>query len=347
MEFKEPDRIPIYDLLNNPLLYELYGGRGNQLCRAVNTYKEFGIDMTRFHVDFDENWVQAIINEWDHYMGVDKNKWGVEASSGTYWISKRPFNDIKGLKKNLPRSFNKDQLYKNYVKGFRKVRDAFAPEVMYIGAVEGCVTNAFMYSDLQLFCEAIFDAPDIVSYLLDLFADWAFTVAKAYAENELGLIFFIGDDIAYKTSLIFSLDFLRKEFIPRTKYIIEPLKKHGIKVMYHSDGNLDLILDDLVNELNIDGLNPIEVAAGMNLIDLRHRYPKLLLFGGVDVSELLPFGTPEQIENEVRKIIKEIGKYSGLFLGTSTEMHEGVPLENVRTFYDAIRKYGRYPLNWE
>jgi len=52
----------------------------------------------------------------------------------------------------------------------------------------------------------------------------------------------------------------------------------------------------------------------MNLIDLRRRYPRLLLFGGVDVSELLPFGTPEQIEN-------------------------------VRVFYDAIRKYGKYPLN--
>ena len=74
LEFKEPDRIPIYDLLNNPLLYELYGGKGNQLQRAVNTYKEFGIDMMRFHVDFEENWVQAIINEWAHYMGVDKDK---------------------------------------------------------------------------------------------------------------------------------------------------------------------------------------------------------------------------------------------------------------------------------
>jgi len=242
-------------------------------------------------------------------MGTDAGKWSVEISAGTYWISKRPFSDLNGLKKHLPRSFNKDELYGDYVRNFKEVRDAFAPDVMYIGAVEGCLTNSFMYTDLQLFCEAIYDAHDVVSYLLDIFADWAYTVAKAYAENELGPVFFIGADIAYKTSLIFSLDFLRKEFLPRTKYIIEPLKKYGVKVMYHSDGNLDLILDDLVNELGIDGLNPIKVAAGIDLINLRRRYPRLLLFDGIDVSELLPFGTPEQIESEVYRVIKEIGKY--------------------------------------
>lgn len=317
LEFKQPDRIPLYDLLDNPLFYELYGGKDSQLQRVVNTYKYFGIDMTRSYVDFKKNWVQAHINEWAQYIGIDASEWSVKESGETYWISKRPFNNLNGLKRHLPRSFKKNELYRDYISSYKEVRDAFAPSVMYIGAVEGCLTNSFMYTDLQLFCEIIYDAPDVMGYLLDFFTDWAYTISKAYAENGLGPIFFIGDDIAYKTSLIFPLDFLRKEFLPRTKYIIKPLKEHGVKVMYHSDGNLDLILDDLINEIGIDGLNPIEIAAGMDLVDLRKKYPRLLLFGGIDVSELLPFGTPGQIEDEVQRIIKEIGKYSGLFLGSS------------------------------
>lgn len=118
----------------------------------------------------------------------------------------------------------------------------------------------------------------------------------------------------------------------------------GIKVIFHSDGNLWQILDDLLNA-GIDGLNPIEPLAGMDLGKLKRRYGKrLVLVGGIDCSVLLPLGTPEQIHNAVKEAIRVAAPGGGFFIGSSSEITPSTPLENVLAFFEACRTHGRYPV---
>jgi len=106
--------------------------------------------------------------------------------------------------------------------------------------------------------------------------------------------------------------------------------------MFHSDGNLNEILDDLV-EAGIDLLNPIEVAAGMDIALIHRRYPHLILAGGIDVSTLLPFGSPQQIKDAVRKAIEDAeGK---IMIGSSTELHNDIPLANFLAMREAVLEY--------
>lgn len=103
--------------------------------------------------------------------------------------------------------------------------------------------------------------------------------------------------------------------------------------LFHSDGNLNPILDDLV-AAGIDGLNPIEILAGMDVGEIHRRYLHLFMAGGIDVSQLLPFGTPGQVRDAVRKAIDEAGGRN--LVGSSTELNEDVPLANFLALREAV-----------
>jgi uroporphyrinogen decarboxylase len=169
-------------------------------------------------------------------------------------------------------------------------------------------------------------------------------ICHAAARERLAPLFFIGDDIAYKNGLLFSPKFLRETFLPCLRACCEPLNNVGIKVIYHSDGNLMDIVDDLV-EAGIAGLNPIETIAGMDLGVLKKRYGRrLILVGGMDCSQLLPLGTVGEIRAAVKKAMHLAAPHGGLFIGSSSEIVPATPLENVLAFYEACRNYGRYPI---
>lgn len=121
--------------------------------------------------------------------------------------------------------------------------------------------------------------------------------------------------------------------------------EHNIKCLFHSDGNLMSILPDLI-KTGIDGLNPIETAAGMNLKEVKDLYgDKIFLTGGIDVSQLMPYGTKEEVKRGVIQAIKDAGYGSGYFLGSTTELGNDIPAENIITMIETAHKYGRYPLN--
>jgi uroporphyrinogen-III decarboxylase len=117
--------------------------------------------------------------------------------------------------------------------------------------------------------------------------------------------------------------------------------EHGIKVIYHSDGNLWAILEDF-RQAGIDGINPLEPLSTMYAGDIHQAYPQWVLMGGIDVSQLLPFGTEAEVRSTVRKTIADAAKTGRLWIGSSTEVHPAAKLENVLAMWDEIEKCGYY-----
>jgi uroporphyrinogen-III decarboxylase len=95
-------------------------------------------------------------------------------------------------------------------------------------------------------------------------------------------------------------------------------------------------MDDLI-ATGIDGLNPLEVLAGMTPRAVRERYPDLVLTGGIDVSQLLVYGTPEEVRAACRDAIDATGG-RGYLIGSSTELHWEVKLENAIAMIDTARE---------
>jgi uroporphyrinogen decarboxylase len=143
----------------------------------------------------------------------------------------------------------------------------------------------------------------------------------------------LGDDMAFKSGPLLRPAWMRKHYFGRLARVIAAHHARGIKVLFHSDGNLNPILGDLV-EAGIDGLNPIEVLAGMDVADIHRRHPRLFLCGGIDVSQLLPLGAPAQVREAVERAIA--AAEGRLMVGSSTELNNEVPLANYLALRDAV-----------
>jgi len=149
-------------------------------------------------------------------------------------------------------------------------------------------------------------------------------------------MFFVGEDIAFNNAPMFGPRWLERQYFPRLKRVIDRFHARGKKVLFHSDGDLNLIMDGLVGA-GIDALNPIDVNAGMVLVDLHRRYPRLVFMGGIDVARVLPFGTKDQIRDAVRKAIEDT--QGRILVGSSTEVGNSVPLANYLAMRDAVVSY--------
>ena len=118
--------------------------------------------------------------------------------------------------------------------------------------------------------------------------------------------------------------------------ICQAVHRKGRKVLFHSDGNLWDILDDLV-EAGIDLLHPVEPLAGMDPAQVHRRYPDLILCGTIDVSQLLPFGTEQEI---IDQVVRNIEATEGrIMVGSSTEINNEVPLKNYLVLHETVLGY--------
>jgi uroporphyrinogen decarboxylase len=71
---------------------------------------------------------------------------------------------------------------------------------------------------------------------------------------------------------------------------------------------------------------------------------RLTLWGTVDIQHVLPFGSPQDVANEVKLRLRTAGKGGGLLIAPAHNIQPDVSLANILAFYDTAKKYGRYPI---
>lgn len=332
LNFEEGDRVPIWDYIDNRAVYRYFADdEPDYLKGMVKVYHGLGIDLCRgFGASFDES-----------QEGQRGENWMI--SGMTRWLTKRPINSIEDLKRYQPHELTEEEV-ERWVQHQKAMQRAFEPYTMWVPGA-GCGFDAtYMLMGLELFSYAIYEAREHLERIMWTLSENGAKLARAAAKEKLCPIFFTWSDIAYKDRLMVSPEFLRQTFIPCLRKVVEPLKEAGIKVIFHSDGNVMEILDDMI-EVGIDGLNPIEPLAGMDIGYLKRRYyGRLVLVGNVDCSQVLPLGTPEEVVEAVKECIRVASPGGGHLMGSSSEIVPATPLENVLIFYDAIKRYGRYPI---
>ncbi len=340
-----PDRLMTYDLVDHSEILRRYGGEGDLIERNARMCKQIGLDATRYIHDPEHHWLGAKIKNWIRFFGVNPDNWQVAETGGTAWIARRPFHDLGGLERNMPNPPKKSEVeewYKPEITRIKGIYDSY--DVVFIGAVEGPLTDAYTYTDMQLFCEAIFEAPELVDRLIEVCGTFSQYIAEVYAENASAPLLFMGEDVAAKHGLIFSPDFIRRKALPMWKRIAKPVKDKGYKFLYHTDGCARDVLPIVVNELGADGFNPIERNGCNDIFEIRRLYPRTLLFGNVCCEVTLPYGTLEEVERETLEIIEKIGPQGGILIGSSSEVHDLVPVDNALRLYETVHRYGNYPI---
>ncbi len=355
LDFEEPDRTPIFDSINNIRVFHEIGGYGSPEEVMPKTYHRLGMDISFQSFSYIP-WVLPregrIVRIWDD------NKWGnilfskpfkhkyIVYNDGTHsdQIVERPFKNLEELiELKMEPAHTEDELVERYVSNYRNLAKHYGIYgIVVVGCGSAIMDDIPRILSWPLYVRAIHQTKDVVRRIMDIRAIDARANVKAYIEAKAGPAFMVADDIAEKRGLMHPIWFLREEWIPRMREIIYPAIKAGVRMIFHSEGNTEAILDDLI-KTGFVGLNPLEPFS-MDLKQIKEKYgDRLILTGGIDNWHLLQHGSPTQVERTVRECISIAAPGSGYCPGSSGEINPTTPLENVIALYKAIKKYGEYP----
>jgi len=186
-------------------------------------------------------------------------------------------------------------------------------------------------------CEAIIDRTS------QFWVDWMMGFLAEV--GDLLDVIMIGDDLAGQQGPLFSPAFYRRVVRPRQQRVIDSIRaRTKAKIWYHTCGNCVEYIPDLI-EMGIHALNPVQISApGMDPALLKQRFGREITFwgGAIDSQHTLPFATPEEVREEVRKNLEILKPGGGYVFNNVHNIQAGVPPENIVALFEAGYEYGFY-----
>jgi len=332
---KMPDRAPIFDLLRNDAVINHFTGKTLTVENAeeeVPAAYAPAIDATRSMrlpeaegTETLEDGRERRVSRWTSWTAHKEYR-----DTGHYVAEQRAILDAAD-----PCGWSEEaqERLETHLAELRAEDEARGDFVFFHGMGSPGIMSIYSQIGLEQFSYILADAPDIIDELLELRTLQIVTRLEHYPKDHGQIVCFMGDDIAFKTGPLLSPAWMREHYFPRLARICDAVHGKNIRILFHSDGDLNAILDELV-EAGVDGLNPIEVLANMDVGEIHRRYPRLFMVGGIDVSQLLPLGSPAEVRDAVRKALDDAE--GRIMIGSTTELHNEVPLENFLAMREAV-----------
>ncbi len=203
-----------------------------------------------------------------------------------------------------------------------------------------------IYKDLRGQEQALMDLainPEIVHYCLDKLFGLAYENSRRIYEQIPGqvMISYVAEDMGGQDDLMFSPKQVREFLIPGMKRIIDLAHEAGAFVFHHNDGNCRRIIPDMIAQ-GIEVLNPIQWRCkDMDREGLKRDFGDRLVFhGGVDNQYSLPFGTVEEVRQEVLDDLRILGAGGGYILAPCHNIQAVSPPENIVAMYETCYENG-------
>ena len=190
--------------------------------------------------------------------------------------------------------------------------------------------------------------PDFVHAFFEKLTDLQIRYYKNYLEQvgEYIDVIMTSDDLGTERGPLVSMEHFRELVKPYQKKLWQIIKQYtDAKLFLHSCGSVSRFIPDLI-EMGVDILNPVQVAAKeMDTKQLKSEFGNQITFwGGIDTQSVLPFGTPDDVEEEVKKRIADLAPGGGYVLTAVHNIQKGVSPENFCRMYEAANEYGKYPI---
>ena len=277
------------------------GGHLLDLGSDIGFFDDIGGD--RFRDVFGVVWDRRV----DKDIGIVENRMLPEPTLADYTfpdpLDDRFFRDIPSLIGRYP------DLFRVYQLGFSLFERAWT-----LRGMENLLMD-------------FYDNPMFVRELFETIADYNIAQVRHAMEcADIDAVYF-GDDWGQQVGLLMGPDIWREFIKPVLARMYGVVRDAGKYVMIHSCGDVDELFDDLV-EIGLTCFNPFQPEV-MDVWGLIPRYRGRLSFhGGVSTQRTLPHGTPEDVRDEVRRLI-DIGADGGYILAPAHSIEDDVPLENM------------------
>jgi len=336
---QEPDRIPFGELGIDPEVKQAFMGHPVlTLQDDVEFYITAGYDYVLVDTDlYASPQIQGIIikphsdtaNAYDQRR-QDRNWVDSKASAIQTWedVEKFPWPTADQIDFSV----------------YSEIKSLLPPEMKLLVTFGHIYTMAMQLMGFESFCIKLIEDPPMVKNIIDRLGNESMRLLeKILTYDEVGAVC-IQDDIAYTSGLMISPRSLRKIFFPWLTRAAEICHSHGRPIIFHSDGKVDEVLPDII-AAGVDALHPIEPKC-MNIEEVKKSFGnQIALIGNVDLGYVLTRGTPHEVRQAVRDLIKRLGPGGGYLMSSANSVTNYVPLANYKAMLEATFEYGRYPIS--
>jgi uroporphyrinogen decarboxylase len=331
----QPDRVPLVELFVDPAIREAFLGRpATDLKAEIEFYQAAGYDAIKISPLVDINPGRREPKETRRTSeSLEFNRDRVWAPQGMGMITSR--EELESYRWPRPEEIDYGR--------FEQAAGLLPPGMSIIGQYGDIFTWAWTLMGFEAFSFALADDPALVEQIMDRLGRLIYGMFSAMAElPRVGALWYT-DDLAFKTGLLVSPEVYRQHLFPWMKKIGRICAARNIPFMYHSDGKLDAVMEDLL-DCGIDALHPIEPQA-MDIREMKRTYgQRLCLIGNVDLEFTLTRGSPEDVVRETRALLRDVGPGGGYCLSSSNSIPSYVPFDNYQAMISTARQYGSYPL---
>ena len=362
LSHKEPDRVPV-DLGGLATTIEL------EAYKSLVRHLKIDVPPTcfrQFHVAPDESVLQlfGVDTRYVRPGPADKryetgsadrviDDWGVEwynpPSSYYYDISSSPLQDasMQGLRSYKWPEPDDPGRFRGLADRARDLYENTQYALVADPVGSGVFEQAWILRGLENFLVDLMLNPSFASALMEQIADVHIALWDNYldAVGEYIQVAVVIDDLGTEESLMMSPDTYRRLVKPVQSRVWSHIKSRTDAALFlHSCGAIAPLIPDLI-EIGVDIINPVQVSAkGMDPAQLKQRFGDEIVFwgGGCDTQQVLPYGSADDVRNEVATRIAQLSPGGGFVFCQVHNIQPDVPPENIVAMYQAVADYGRY-----
>jgi uroporphyrinogen decarboxylase len=351
LNLEQPDRVPLFELAYNESSIIGIARHFTDRLPPMKPVADMTPDellmifdaLALFIEELDIEGVAARVLEQEEPLGEGyfNDKWGITYKRNPFGLAFPMDGPIKSA---------------SDLKGYRPPKTDPDVDLMMLSMVKArfegksaivfCSHDCFRYSwglrgGLEHLLMDYIENPKLVHELARMSTDYhKQQVAEALDAGVDAVVF--EDDIAFNANTMMSPAQFDEFIGPYMKELVDLVHQKGGKALKHSDGNLWPIIDRFI-EIGFDGIHPLQPQGGMDLKKVKeHCGDKVCLLGNIDCSELLPWGTEDEVERAVKKAVKDAAPGGGYIMSSSNTIHPGCKPENYLAMVRAARKYGKY-----
>ena len=366
---QQPDRVPatpdisimIPSRLTGRPFWEIEVNDNPSLTTAyINAVKFFGIDGWMFNGSLDFKLKSDVTSEKE-VIWRDAEKWIVRHTLHT------PDGDLTQTQVS-PRdnpSTMTEKLIKNFKEDFKKIRHLYSGVVSYdaseyhrqkklmgeLGMI--CVYIAppgfqnfvgLFDGNLEALTYAYYDMPDLFQELVELHERHELQRLEMALDAGVESILTGGSgSITMQSPALF-----RKLTLPTLKKITRRCRETGVLCGIHSCGKERYLVEACANETDLDYVNPLEIPpmGDCDLAELKQKFGhKLALMGNLHTTQVMLFGSVNDVRREALKAILAAGQNGGFVLSTGDQCGRDTPFENIFELVKVAKEFGTYPLD--
>lgn len=340
----EPDYVPLFDSLDPQVKKAFLGKPVTGLKEEIELATVAGYDYVHFMTGLRPWWRTLTLSgkEGGNVFKPIKAKYSAysEAEEEKGWAP-----EGEGLVGSMKKyeEFQWPQMNVFDFSSLEAMQKDLPPSMKAIVTIDGFYTPVWLLMGGETFFLSLLKNPELVDRMFEKVGEIQFSlIQKAISYDVVGALR-INDDIAYNYGTLVSPKHLRKYVFPWLKKVGDLCKAKNLPYIFHSDGNLTDVLDDLI-AAGINGLHPIQPNA-MDISVLKKRVgDKLCLLGNIDMDIMARKG-PDEVKELVMQNLRNVAPGGGYIIGASNSVPEYIPLENYNAMRETAVKYGQYPIS--